>query len=68
MKNVNEGIREQVKAIMASRNITQEQLAELMGIERVNLTRMLSGRSGSLPKNWQKLIDVMGLELKVSEK
>ena len=63
MKGMNNQVRQGVKAVLQARGITQTQLAELTGIERPNITRLLSGSVGKVPDNWQKILDVLDMEL-----
>lgn len=60
---MNNQVRQGVKAVLQARGITQTQLAELTGIERPNITRLLSGSVGKVPDNWQKILDVLDMEL-----
>lgn len=55
------------KARMAAIGMSQNQLAKRLGIEPVNLSRMLNGRSGSVPKSWQRVLEELGLELRAVE-
>lgn len=57
-----------VKVVLHERGMTQTQLAELTGIERPNITRLLSGAVGKTPDNWQKILDALGLEMVVQPK
>ena len=61
--DVNEKVRNTVKLQMFKRNISQTKLAEKLAMSRVNLTRLLSGRSGQVPESWQKVLDELDLEL-----
>lgn len=65
---VNDHIRQQVRDIMKERGITQQQLADLTGIQRPNVTRLLSGTSGQVPDNWQRILDALELDLITSPK
>lgn len=57
-----------VKQNMQDAGVSQGELAKRIGIERPNLTRLLSGRSGRVPDNWQKILNELGLELTVQKK
>ncbi len=61
--DVNEKVRNTVKQQMFKKNLSQTKLAEKLSMSRVNLTRLLSGRSGQVPESWQKVLDELGLEL-----
>lgn len=63
MRGMNDQVRQGVKAVLQARGITQTQLAEITGIERPNITRLLSGSVGKVPDNWQKILDVLDMEL-----
>lgn len=65
MAAMNEQVRQMVKVVLHERGMTQTQLAELTGIERPNITRLLSGSVGKTPDNWQKILDALGLEMVV---
>lgn len=59
---------EAVRKRMKEKSMSQQDLSELTGIERPNVTRLLTGRSGKVPENWQKILDILGLEITVKEK
>ncbi|GAA4022864.1 hypothetical protein GCM10022631_41770 [Deinococcus rubellus] len=63
MKGMNEQVRQAVRERMKQQAITHEKLAELTSIQRPNVTRLLTGQSGAIPENWQKVLDALGLEL-----
>ena len=63
MKGMNEQVRQVVRERMKEQGITHERLAELTTIQRPNVTRLLTGQSGTIPENWQKVLDALGLEL-----
>jgi len=63
MTGMNETVRQSVKSTMKKKGLTHQELADLTGIERPNLTRLLSGTSGKVPDNWQRVLDTLGLEL-----
>lgn len=65
---MNDAIREAVKQAMKDQGLSQVTLAKELDIDRVNLTRILSGRSGKPPETWSKILDRLGLELVVREK
>lgn len=60
---MNEQVREVVRARMKAQNITQGELGELIGMAQPNVQRLLSGRVGTVPESWQKVLDTLGLEL-----
>ena len=63
MKGMNEQVRQVVRDRMKEQGITHERLAELTGIQRPNVTRLLTGQSGTIPDNWQKVLDALDLKL-----
>ncbi|WP_229777597.1 helix-turn-helix domain-containing protein [Deinococcus seoulensis] len=60
---MNETVRQSVKSTMKEKGLTHQELADLTGIERANVTRLLSGTVGKVPDNWQRVLDALGLEL-----
>ena len=60
---MNEQVRQAVKARMKERGITQVKLAQEVGMEQPNIQRLLAGRVGAVPDSWQKVLDALGLEL-----
>ena len=65
MQGMNLDIRQAVREAMKQKGISQEALAQSTGINRVYITRMLSGRASDAPKNWQKVLDALSLQLTV---
>lgn len=65
---VTDKVRQQIEQVRREKNLTHEDLAAMIEIDRPNLTRMLSGTSGKLPGKWQALLDTLGLELTVVSK
>jgi len=63
MTGMNADVRDAVKAVLEQRGLTQAELARRIGMERPNLHRLLSGRSGQVPEAWQKIFDELGLQL-----
>lgn len=68
MQGMNAEIRQAVKEAMKEKGLSQEALAQSIDINRVYITRMLSGRASDAPKNWQKVLDALGLELTIRPK
>ena len=60
---VNARIREAVRQAIESRQLTPKELARELGMEPQNLSRMLTGNSGRVPENWEKILDALDLEL-----
>lgn len=63
MSDVNEQIRQQVRQAMRDQGISQEELAQKLGTERVYVNRMLNGRVSSVPKRWAQVFSELGLRL-----
>jgi predicted transcriptional regulator len=61
--NMNPQIREMIRHQMKRRNLSQEALGELVEMSQPNIARSLSGRSGSIPSTWARILDELGLEL-----
>ncbi len=60
---MNEQVRQAVRARMKERGITQVKLAREVGMEQPNIQRLLAGRVGAVPDSWQKVLDALGLKL-----
>jgi transcriptional regulator with XRE-family HTH domain len=63
-----ETVIKQVRRAMEKQSISQGELSRRTGIERPNINRLLTGKSGKVPENWQKVLDELGLELVVKAK
>lgn len=63
---MNPEIREGVRAELRRRGLTHAQVADLLGMPRPQVTRMLTGQSGTVPDGWQRLLDALDLHLTVS--
>ncbi len=61
--DVNKRIRETARQQMKAQGLTQEGLAEKLGTLQPSIARLLSGRSGTVPKLWQDVLAELGLEL-----
>lgn len=68
MAGMTEKVRKAVRERMEKLGKSQGDVAEALDMERVNVTRMLSGRSGKIPEKWLELLDYLGLELTVKSK
>ncbi|RIH90656.1 hypothetical protein Mterra_00258 [Calidithermus terrae] len=68
MSPMTDRVRKAVKERMAQLGMSQGDLAEKLHMERVNLNRVLTGRSGKIPESWQRILDSLGLELMVVPK
>jgi len=65
---MNQQIRETVKGVIRERGLTQQQLADEMGIARTHLNQMLSGKLGQVPPRWALLADALDLEIVIQPK
>lgn len=65
---MNDDIRRQVREAMREKDISTYRLAEMVKTVQPNISRILSGRSGSIPELWTKVLDALGLELVVRKK
>ena len=63
-----EEIRKRIEQAMVEQGKRRTDLSQETGIKPPNMARMLNGRSGEVPKNWQKIFDALGLELSVTQK
>lgn len=63
MMGMNEQVRQAVRERMKDQGITQVELGEQIGMAQPNVQRLLSGRVGSVPESWQKVLDALGMEL-----
>jgi transcriptional regulator with XRE-family HTH domain len=63
-----ETVIKQVRRSMEKQGVSQGELSRRTGIERPNINRLLTGRSGKVPESWQKVLDELGLELVVKAK
>ncbi|WP_326493061.1 helix-turn-helix domain-containing protein [Deinococcus sp. SL84] len=52
-----------VRQELEKREMTQAELAQVLGIERANLNRVLTGRSGKVPTVWQGIFDELGFKV-----
>ena len=65
---MHKSVRDAVREVMNERGLSQVRLARELDIDRVNLTRLLSGRVNGVTPTWQKILDALGLELTVQKK
>ena len=61
-------VRDAVREVMNERGLSQVRLARELDIDRVSLTRLLSGRVNGVTPTWQKVLDALDLELTVQKK
>ena len=65
---MNEQVRRQIKLRMKERGLTQARLGELIGMAQPNVQRLLSGGVAGMTEGWQKVLDVLELEVVVQDK
>ncbi len=65
---MNDTIRQIIRDEMQKQGLTQVQLARDLNLVQPNLARMLTGRSGEIPANWQKLFEALNMELTLQPK
>lgn len=68
MDTVTEKLRETIRIEMARRNWNKTRLAEETGLSRQYISELMSGKAGNLTEAWQRIFDVLGLELTVKPK
>jgi transcriptional regulator with XRE-family HTH domain len=61
--NMNEKIVQTVKAKMKQDGISQQALADRLGMQRTNLVKIVNGHVSGVPRRWQEVLDELGLEL-----
>ena len=65
MASMNEEIRTRVRQQIKARGLSQGDVAKALNMERPNITRMLAGRSGQVPENWERLLSFLDLRMTV---
>ncbi|CAN5782965.1 hypothetical protein BH24DEI2_BH24DEI2_24460 [soil metagenome] len=68
MRDTNESIRNAVQGALTSQNKTALELAQELGVDRVQFDRLQSGLEGLVPALLLEVLDVLGLELRVHAK
>jgi transcriptional regulator with XRE-family HTH domain len=63
----NREMREYVRRYMKEKGITQQMLAERLGISQAAVSQVLKGKS-AVPESFINLLTALGLELKVGPK
>lgn len=64
--NVNDRIRQEVRALLKKRGLSQQDLADMTGIERPNINAMLNGKIGKMPERWEKVFEALGVEATIA--
>lgn len=65
MKGMTKEIREAVLAEASRKGLSQNDLARIADVTPTQLSRMVTGKSNSLPKAWQTILEAVGLRLVV---
>lgn len=60
---MNEQVRSAARAALKGKKLTQAEIADAIGLQQSDVARLLTGRVGRVPENWQKLLDALDLEL-----
>ena len=63
--NVNDRIRRDIRELLKQRGLSQQDLANLTGIERPNINAMLNGKIGKMPERWEKVLEALGVDVGV---
>lgn len=63
MTGMNEQVRQAARAALKNKRLTQAEIAEGIGLQQSDVARLLTGKVGRVPENWQKLLDALDLEL-----
>lgn len=53
---------------MREDGITQEALAQKMGVDRIYINRMLNNNTSKIPLRWGQVLNILGLELVIRRK
>jgi DNA-binding phage protein len=60
---MNTKVRQTVREVMNDKKMSTYKLAELTDMSQPNVARALTGRSGSIPTTWVRILNALGLEL-----
>lgn len=60
---MNEQVRNAARSALKERDLTQAEFAEQIGLTQSDVARLLTGRVGKIPDNWQRVLDALGLKL-----
>lgn len=63
MTGMNDQVREAVAHALKERGVSQKDFAQSIDLEPPNLSRLLNGKSGRIPENWQRILDALELDL-----
>lgn len=60
---VNAEVRAKAKAAIKDKGMTQKDVADALGVDRVYVNRMLSGNASQIPSRWADLLNLLGLKI-----
>lgn len=60
---MNDQVRNASREALKRKKLTQAEIAEQIGLQQSDVARLLTGRVGRIPENWQKLLDALDLVL-----
>lgn len=63
MTGMNEQIRTASREALKRKQMTQAEIADQIGLKQSDVARLLTGKVGRIPDNWQKLLDALELDL-----
>jgi transcriptional regulator with XRE-family HTH domain len=61
-------VRNQIKQHLQREGITQAELAQQSGVRQDYVSKLLRGERGTIPKEWQKIVEALGYELTLKRK
>ncbi|SMB89244.1 XRE family transcriptional regulator [Deinococcus hopiensis] len=61
-------IRAAIRKAIQAQKVTQNELAQRLGVKQPSVADLLSGRRGRVPQSLVDLLEVLGLELMVQPK
>ena len=63
LMSMNAQIRQAAKQAIEASGLTQHELAKKAGIRQATVSRLLTGERRGEPETWDRLLEVLGLEL-----
>jgi transcriptional regulator with XRE-family HTH domain len=65
LQDINRHVGARIRAIRLKKGITQDQLAELTGLNRVHLFRLENGRQSMTLKTLQRIAETLGVQVEI---
>jgi transcriptional regulator with XRE-family HTH domain len=65
LQDINRHVGARIRAIRLKKGITQDQLAELTGLNRVHLYRLENGRQSMTLKTLQRIAETLGVQVEI---